>query len=186
MNSVNRRKARPGANNPGFFTGMKPNFVSKALALPINVVGNAATYFENRKELKKPENLGNSHNSWDRQKTTVPINTHISTDKGMVPTSNKLVPRPAFHSFDLLSGGKQTTHSIDLESTYDLTNVIPHEKWKHDARVAAKAANDEKISSAGNFGPIAFPYQKTPDSPAPEHLRPESMVKYPYDPYRRK
>lgn len=188
MSNVNRRKARPGANNPGFFTGMKPNFVSKTLALPINIAGAVHAGFKNKKEREKPENLGNRLTPGrERQRTQVPINTHISTDMGMVPTNHMLTPKPDYHYFDLLNGGNKTRHTIELESTFDLTNVIPHEKWKHDARVAAKAANDEKIASAGALDPAAYPYTKTPNSPAPSHLRPESMsAQVPYDPYRRK
>ena len=188
MSDINRRKARPGADKPGFFTGMKPNFVSKTLALPINLVGSINAKFKNKKEREKPENLGNTLDDGRvYQRTQIPIDTHISTDKGMVPTNHLLTPKPDYHYFDLLNGGNKTRHTVELESTYDLTNVIPHEKWKHDARIAAKAANDEKIANAGALDPASYPYIKTPSLPEPPHLRPESMsTQQPYDPYKRK
>lgn len=187
----NRRKARPEAPIPGFFTGLKRNFVTKTLALPFNIAGGLYTRELNRQERAKPEFLGNTQKPdiTDKYRAWKETDGYTKTKKGMVPTTHSITPRPPHHSFDLLNGGKGLSHMIQLESTFDLKNLIPHNKFEeHKARIAAKAKNDQKISDAhSSVTSSAYPYEKTPSDPAPSVFGPSSMQRgIPYDPYMRK
>ena len=188
MNDVNRRKPRPEAPLPGFFTGMKPNFVSKTLALPFNIAGGIGARFRNIKEHEKPEYHGNTAEPNRRYEARIERDGYTTTEKGMVPTKHSSVPRPPYHTYDILDGGKSQKHIIELESTFDLKNIIPHDKFEqHKARIAAKANNDQKIANAASFAPDAYEYTKDPTNPAPPDFGPESRkIGIPYGPYMRK
>ena len=144
---VNRRKPRPEASKPGFFTGKNPNFVAKALAAPFNLLGHYALAPKNMMELHDPENMGNRRHPsfWSGRKHH---DGEIPVKGGMAPVRTTITPRPKYHYFDLLDGGKGTAHMIDIKQEIDLRNIRPEKGAEAMAKIEQKAKNDAKISGA--------------------------------------
>lgn len=144
---VNRRKPRPEASKPGFFTGKNPNFVSRALAAPFNLLGNLALTPKNIEESQDPKNMGNDRHFsfWYGKKHH---DGEIPVKGGMAPVRTTITPRPTHHYFDLLDGGKKEAHMIQLDQEIDLRNIRPEKGVEAMAKMEQKAENDAKISGA--------------------------------------
>jgi len=161
-------------DNPGLFTGKKPNFVSRALAAPVNVLGNLALMPKNAIESRKPEHMGNDAHTLDwRGKTGFYSETPV--EGGMAPVTTMMVPRPSHHYFDLLGGGKKEHHLIQLEQEIDLKNIRPEQGAEAMAKMEKKAKNDAKISNAA---PRPLDKEAMQATMGPSSYRPAY-----YDPY---
>lgn len=144
---VNRRKPRPESQDPGMFTGKKPNFMSRALAKPVNLLGNLALTPKNTMERRDPANMGNDPFGQNWYGKTG-FHSETPVEGGMAPVTTMITPRPTHHYFDLLGGGKKEHHMIQLEQEIDLKNIRPEQGAEAMAKMEQKAKNDEKISNA--------------------------------------
>lgn len=175
--TVNRRKARPEDTQPGFYTGKKPNFMSRALAKPIDILGNLALTPKNMMEDQNPANMGNDPFGQDWYGKTG-FHGETPVEGGMAPTTTMITPRPTHHYFDLLDGGKKQMNVVQLDQTVDLMNIKPHQAADAKARMAAKAENDAKIQKASSF------IGKEPEIMQPPSKYAEPQKAMYYSPYK--